>query len=196
MNNPHAISKKGGKFAPLKISKALRNDYERYLMGQTKIQFVAKPRTMKTFPLMISKNFMTHHPRKGEPTLFKEKIFSGDKIHTIRANFAYWERIIKQVQAGKGVLSLRQWSGKPYYSTPVEFIELTKDHGIGIQPFGMLNEVISINNSYDLSYIGGKYDVIAKNDGLSRIDFDNWFRPNKNDFQGGIIQFTDFRYQK
>lgn len=98
---------------------------------------------MKTFPLMISKRFPHYHPRKGEPTNFREQIefaVSGKrkvvastwvdtnnltrtraelseergKIHTMRENYDHWARIADKVNSGYGVLSLRQWTGSPY----------------------------------------------------------------------------------
>ena len=38
------------------------------------------------------------------------------KLHTIRANYPLWEKRIKDIQEGHAVLSVRQWSGKPYRS--------------------------------------------------------------------------------
>jgi hypothetical protein len=49
----------------------------------------------KTYILMIAKNFLATHPRKGQPTNFKEKILAKEKIHTIRHNYAHWEKVAK-----------------------------------------------------------------------------------------------------
>src|SRR5687768_1027535 len=90
---------------------------------------------LKTFPIMISRQFLKGHPRAGEETQFKSKIFCKSKIHTIRDNYEYWARIAKEVNAGRGVLSLRQWTGSPYNfqcdgSKPKEFLQLPK---MGVQ---------------------------------------------------------------
>ena len=56
------------------------------------------------------------------------------KIHTIRTNYQLWEKRINEVQEGNAVLSIRQWSGKPYRSKQTTILNLTKDDGVGIQP--------------------------------------------------------------
>jgi hypothetical protein len=53
---------------------------------------------MKTYVLTISQTFQGKHPRKGDKTLFFDKILSGEKIHTIRGNYEYWKRIVDNVK--------------------------------------------------------------------------------------------------
>lgn len=174
---------------------------------------------MKVFPLMISKTFMYDHPRKGMETYFRNKIMAGQgiqsaidvveanlhgegikgwrkKIHTMRTNYAYWARIAKEVNAGHGVLSLRQWSGSPYNrkrdgSKQVEFLQLTK---IGIQEFKICKELgmITIDNKRVISI--EEHSTVARNDGLSQQDFYDWFKLGRKETEGAIIHFTDFRY--
>lgn len=186
---------------------------------------------MKTFPLMISKHFMKVHPRAGEPTEFREKIelaLSGavrihtvsrhragqgwgrklyedhGKIHTIRDNYEYWARIAEEVNAGRGILSLRQWTGSPYNfardgSKQKEFCQLTK---MGIQKINIepilgvkVPENLSVNFDYNI-YIDTKQfkktQSLVLNDGLLPDDFRGWFK--KPLINGAIIHFTDFRY--
>lgn len=74
----------------------------------------------KTYVLMLSEFFPKTHNKAGMPTEFKEKVLNKKKIHTIRANFPLWEKRIKEVQEGRAVLSIRQWTGEPYRSKQVE----------------------------------------------------------------------------
>ena len=55
-----AIQKKGRRFAPFKITKAIRNDYEKYLMGQTTIIFVAKIRKKTEYEITRAFNILFH----------------------------------------------------------------------------------------------------------------------------------------
>lgn len=175
---------------------------------------------LKTFPLMISKQFLKSHPRAGEKTYFKEKIlnscgprFLGDgeslqlikdkKLHTIRDNYEYWARIAIEVNAGRGVLSLRQWTGSPYNfqrdgSKPKEFLQLPK---MGVQAIRLMTGGVVLNGKEIPWY---EFNEIYTNDGFSYFDdFFHWFCPPlKNpaigrvlDKQACIIHFTDFRYE-
>lgn len=142
---------------------------------------------IKTYVLLISKNFFGQHPRCGQLTNFKPQILATQKIHSIRANYIYWERICKAVNSGRGILSVREWSGKPYYSKQHEFMKL---ENFEVLPIAILNQgsLVYLNNRYLQDY---EIEKIAKNDGLSISDFKDWF--NK-DMAGGIIHFNDFRY--
>lgn len=82
---------------------------------------------------MLSQVFPKTHNKAGMPTEFKEKVLNKKKIHTIRANYHLWERRIKEVQEGRAVLAVRQWTGKPYCSKQVEIARLTTEDGVGIQ---------------------------------------------------------------
>lgn len=141
----------------------------------------------KTYVLTVSKTFMKEHPRAGDFTGFKEQILNGVKIHTIRSG-DHWRNVVDQVNSGRAFLSVREWTGKPYASKQIEVIQFEK---LGWQDFEMdINAVISI----DKFYTDVDYDLIAANDGLSLIDFYDWFKAGKKEFSGGIIHFTDFRY--
>jgi len=152
---------------------------------------------MKTYVLTVSMTFPKTHKRAGERTWFSEKIkdtvmliskypILGGKKHTIRANYELWERRAKQINEGKAILSLRYWSGIPYRSKQVEFLQLTK---IGLQ---------KLNNPTNFIYAeidGKKYDwgEVANNDGLSFEDFCEWFKIRQNSPMA-VIHFTDWRY--
>lgn len=166
---------------------------------------------MRVIP--FSRHFPKGHPKAGQPTWFAESILNAimrtsdgvlninnimldmrdfvndfqlianerQKHHTIRAG-SRWK-------AGD-MASLRVWSDKPYRSKQIEFaqvevkrvweIEIFEDHlfieGFNIGPFHPLLDWVKL---------------IAQNDGLTPIDFYDWFsiQPKKkeNIFRGQII---------
>ena len=172
---------------------------------------------MKTYVLTLSKTFPAKHPRKGEPTNFNSQLLNavwrahnmsvgfpqlGMKLHTIRANYELWSKRFKQIDAGKAILSIRYWSGKPYHSKQMEICKLTKEDGIGLQKleFKELLSFAGIKKSYEL-YIDGeivsKIMPLANNDGLSYEDWLAWMtKAPKADLSKplAIIHFTKFRY--
>lgn len=100
------------------------------------------------------------------------------------------------MNAGVAMLSVRQWSGKPYQSKQIVLEDIYS--GVGIQeisvehnsePNGFITyECIGIRNPL----LEVNIDEVIKNDGLSRNDFWEWFKkPLSN---GGIIHFTDLKY--
>jgi len=175
---------------------------------------------MKTFVLTVSRTFPKTHKRAGQQTWFVEKIneavmpisdepMMGKKIHTIRANYELWAKRIKEVQEGKAILSLRYWSGEPYRTKQIEFAQLDKDSGVGVQElkFGYCNSLISLSDKFfpiitkpyiiELENLKDKYlDIlqISKNDGLKFGDFMDWFKNYDLSKPMAIIHFTSFRY--
>ena len=159
--------------------------------------------------LTLSKVFLKEHPRAGQPTYFKESIqlvlypyhFTGPsrldsveypKRHTIRAT-SNWPDVAEKINKGEMVLSIRQWSGAPYHSrqeTPI-----TELSHIGIKSITICDRV----NEFQC-YVGNELtpiETIANNDGLSKEDFIEWFRPylkGSMRWEGVIIHFTNFRY--
>jgi len=150
---------------------------------------------MKKQVLILSKVFPVSHTSAGAPTGFEEK-FLKQKIHTIRSNYDFWESKKKGINEGRMVLSIRQWTGKPYCSPQKEICQI---HNISLQKVTM---VYAIDEEYPWVWINGKaVDIheVAKNDGLSVSDFIEWFfgsnkTHKKGIFDGVCIQFTDFRY--
>jgi len=153
---------------------------------------------MKTYVITLSKTFPAWHPRKGEPTEFLEKFLNGQtgkgnaKLHTIRANYPLWEKRIREVQNGKAVLSVRQWSGRPYASKQVTVATLSATDGVGIQQLRLINvygcnrPVVGIG---DANFFG-----LSNNDGLSYQDWEAWFKNYDLTKPLAIIHFTPFRY--
>ena len=159
---------------------------------------------MKTYILMLSKYFPVTHPKAGEATFFRDKLLaavlhnnsSWQKLHTIRANYLLWEKRIKEVREGKAILSLRQWTDKPYRSKTVEITRLGASDGVGIQilEFDKDRDGMVSWNFFD---IDGKYPLledVAHNDGLTLEDWKAWFKDYDFTKPMAVIQFTKFRY--
>lgn len=181
---------------------------------------------MTTYVITLSRTFPGTHPRKGEPTFFKEKIETAvmqyekghgliEKLHTIRANYSLWKKRFQKIEAGEACLSLRYWSEKPYRSKQVEFARLTREDGIGLQKIHISRtreptdeNIISFGAQTDERRV--KLWTLANNDGLTGIDFINWFNPHFNDAEKrypelaevaksikkeyAVIHFTNYRY--
>lgn len=152
--------------------------------------------------ITFSRVFPSYHPRKGEPTYFREKIlhcllkqeqiklnsdyikniefnayalFSETKNHTIRAG--------KRWKAGE-YLSPRVWSEKPYRSKMITIapdIKIEKVWNIDIYE----THEIYINGVFAASFGSENCSILAGNDGLEMKDLQNWF--NKLPFSGQII---------
>lgn len=174
---------------------------------------------MKTYVITLSSHFLANHKRAGEETHFKEKFLLGQscsdcatpqdlsginisdcnscvracsfpKIHTIRANYPLWEKRIKEVQEGRAVLSIRQWTGKPYRSKQVEIATLTAGSGVGIQLMELTNDFAEcIIGDHHHSYV-----TVAKNDGLHPADWIEWFSAYDLSKPMAVIHFAKFRY--
>lgn len=173
----------------------------------------------KTYVLMLSAVFPKTHNKARMSTGFKVKFSLGQgcpdcaspqdlsginisncnscvracsfpKLHTIRANYPLWEKRIKEVQAGRAVLSIRQWTGKPYRSKQVEIATLTAGSGVGIQLMELTNDFAEcIIGDHHHSYV-----TVAKNDGLHPADWLDWFSAYNLSRPLAIIHFTKFRY--
>lgn len=144
--------------------------------------------------LTLCKVFPVTHSKAGEVTGFENKLNTGEKIHTIRANSkGVWEKRIQDIKAGRKYLSIREWTGRPYNS---EQRELAVRENVGLQHVVM---TYSSSDSVPQAWVDSKkvfVEDLAKNDGLSLEDFIEWFFGNnkENIFEGVIIHFTDFRY--
>ncbi len=157
-----------------------------------------KVKKLKTYVLTVSKNFIGKHPRAGESTMFKDKILSGEKRHTVRNNYAFWKKRIDKINAGEALLSVRQWSGKPYNSKQIEITQFTK---LGFESIISLKMASSVSIGGDVGssqkrlFLSDKQiKTLAKNDGLGVQDFKDWFK-QEVDF-GIIIHFTNLEYLK
>jgi hypothetical protein len=160
---------------------------------------------MKTYVITLSRYFPAKHSKAGEPTQFRDAFYAGQvfnrgseclyvrpKLHTIRANYPLWEKRIKDIQEGKAFLSVRQWSDKPYRSKQIEIARLTTANGVGIQKLCFLGD--NFNGGYIRNGAYPSDKILAKNDGLSLADWEEWFRGYDLSKPLAIIHFTKFRY--
>lgn len=151
---------------------------------------------LKTYVLTVSQVFPSYHPAKGKPTNFPRSILGLTKFHTIRQNYELWKKRIDEVNAGKAVLSVRYWDGKPYKDKQKEFLIFDEYSDIGVQRLDYMDfnsNTCIIDDSPD-TYIPESLNVLADNDGLTLQQFKDWFRkPNSEPM--AIIHFTNFRYR-
>lgn len=154
---------------------------------------------IKTYVITLSKNFMKGHPKAGQPTNFKEKFLSGEKIHTIRGNYELWKKRLDEVRDRKAILSIRQWEGMPYKSKQIEIAKITSVSCCGVQHISLhkpnQDQIYWQVNDRKTNVT---LEEVANNDGLEIEDFRRWFIPKKEAkefyFEGAIIHFTPFRY--
>lgn len=161
---------------------------------------------MKTYVLILSDFFPSYHPKAGKPTDFKKKLEDGLKKHTFRGNPGLWEHRAEEINAGRAVLSIRQWCGKPRRSGSHQ-IEIARYTRLGIQRASLPYFFCSERNQY-IPYAvkvkkGDNVTLLynsefARNDGLSLKDFLGWFsrrkEPVPDEVEGVILHFTDMRY--
>jgi hypothetical protein len=148
---------------------------------------------MKTYYLTLSQFFPVTHAKAGLPTYFEEQFLQGVKSHTIRANYAFWKKRFEQIADGKACLSIRQWVGKPYSkgSTQREIARLTREDGIGIQKLEFVDGKLGLGR---IGIVYQRKHELAKRDGLSFEDWQEWFRHYDLTKPMAIIHFTSFRY--
>lgn len=145
--------------------------------------------------IKFSTKFPATHPRKGEVTNFVAKILkykfdngytAGNSVEEIqlRQICNQYAPKLHTIRAGErwkvgDVFAPKIWSGRPYYSTPIQFAP-----PITIQKIWAF-EYDGFHFKIDGKIIYGD-DVVklAANDGLTQADFAEWF--NKP-FSGQII---------
>ena len=166
---------------------------------------------MKTYVITLSQRFPARHPRSGELTYFDKKVLNavwdahccttqfpsvGNKLHTIRANYPLWEKRFKQIEAGKAILSVRQWTGKPYCSKQRVICNLTAADGIGLQILEFTTYPDG-RRYLDSAHVDGQFvqsQELAEHDGLDYPEWLAWFRSYDLTKPLAIIHFTNFRY--
>lgn len=137
--------------------------------------------------ITLSKTFPAYHPRAGQQTGFAESFLGRLKIHTIRAN-------VHGYYKDGDIVSVRQWSGKPYSSKQVILEDGVK---IGVVPVKLIFHQgggLSIFVSHGLL----PSNIVSHNDGLSISDFVAWFNPRHERslvLNYSLIHFTDYRYE-
>lgn len=158
--------------------------------------------------VMLSKTFFDNHYLAGKETDFKSKVLRGEKRHTCRANYDFWKKRVDTLKARQGVLSLRQWSGKPYQkgSNQEKIIDIAASV-IDVQRLvlrrthGEKEELIRTRGTFKAEVDGTPVDIatIAHNDGLHVEEFKAWFDPvfdeaGTDALAFAVIHFTTFRY--
>ena len=135
--------------------------------------------------ITLSKTFPVYHPRAGEQTGFADAFLSGRKIHTIREN--------KEGYYKDGdIVSVRQWSGKPYASKQDTLKDGVRIGVVPIQLSWMCGDL-----AIRFGDIPCSPSVVSRNDGLSYWDFVAWFNPKRLlnlVLNYSMIHFTDFKY--
>jgi hypothetical protein len=172
--------------------------------------------------ILLSKTFFPKHPKAGQETEFMGKVMVSVhqssiygnyyKIHTCRANYEYWKRKIYRLKAVNGVLSVRQWSGKPYGSPHETIVDIPAEN-VDVQKLSLWinkrtdfyaeGEIAPIHSIIEWeARVNGNnipVSVLASNDGLTVEDYMAWFLPvfekEKADILDfAIIHFTKFEY--
>lgn len=147
----------------------------------------------KKIVITLCKVFPKTHSRAGQPTGFENKLKTGRKIHTIRANKnGVWDKRYTDISSEKKYLSVREWTGKPYNSVQRVIGRADK---IGLQHIKM---AYGVEDAEPRAWVDGKeidVHILAHNDGLPLKDFTEWFFGCKRGtFEGVIIHFTNYRY--
>ena len=168
----------------------------------------------------FSRVFPIYHPKAGQPTYFVEKVwqalynlglsYGGKFLEQELENFSNPSHFITPkwhtIRAGNrwkagDWFSPRVWSGKPYASKQIEFappiqIKQTIDVEIGID--APHYTYILVPQETKDTYIMLPATDVARNDGLSFDDFQNWFKPycktTEDMFKGQIIIWGDVEY--
>lgn len=148
--------------------------------------------------LTLSKAFPKSHSKSGINTLFAVKLLTGRKLHTIRKDDKkLWEKKAADINNGKKMLCVREWTGRPYNSEQADIKSFVQ---IGLQHITM---TYGADDELPQVWVDGKkvpIETVAENDGLSVEDFVEWFfgtdlyKNDGNVFEGVVIHFTDFRY--
>lgn len=156
--------------------------------------------------ITFSKTFPAYHPKAGQPTYFVEKLWAwlADNTDYTQGNlemdwYEYYNCISPKhhtIRAGKcwkagDKFSPRIWSGKPYNSSQIIIapdIEIKRVWDIKIDGF-----CIWIKETTFSTYRHGELVAkLAENDGLSLVDFWDWFPQKRGKvFTGQIICWSD-----
>ncbi len=146
--------------------------------------------------ITFSRHFPAYHPRKGEPTYFREKIWAAlaDTVQGFEIPHEitdwdwhqYYNAVPKHhtIRAGNrwkvgDKFSPRVWSGKPYNSKQIIIapdIEIRKVWDFEVVDIGGVY-CIRLNNEPfgQFSPLAKGTQEIAKNDGLTAIELIQWF---------------------
>lgn len=163
--------------------------------------------------MMFARTFPAYHPKKGLPTNFIQKIWANPHIEPMNADLLGLEHIGRKnaflakghtIRAGNrwkvgDYFKPLVWSGIPYRSKTIQIaspimvervweIEIAR-YGSGWQTALNGSRLIYAQEENIISG-DGIMNSLAKNDGLSIIDFLDWFRGKPSEdqyFMGQII---------
>lgn len=148
--------------------------------------------------MMFARTFPHYHPKKGQPTWFVEKICAGLADKGILAGDPFWKGLDcdfykyyngvpkwHTIRAGSrwkvgDYFKPLIWSGKPYRSKTIQIAS----------PIMVEKEWKILMTAVGHVYVNGRIfeqlEILAKNDGLTGDDLNDWFPANKH-FEGQII---------
>lgn len=71
----------------------------------------------KNVILMLNRVFPAKHKKEGKPTMFANLLYANHKLHTVRMDASgLWAKRCEEVNSGKKILSVREWTERPYRS--------------------------------------------------------------------------------
>ncbi|WP_375560231.1 hypothetical protein ACE193_21375 [Bernardetia sp. OM2101] len=155
-------------------------------MALLDLSYQEKTRGLERFPLLFAKHFPPTHKKAGKETNFARKIRTGQKIHTLRRDYAYWSAAVRKVQEGEGYISLTEWEQNKT-ETQSEILFLDASCKIGLQ------KVRYSKGKFYLNRVRLCVDQLASNDGMLTSDFLRFFKTYGHS-ELALIHFTDFRY--
>jgi hypothetical protein len=151
--------------------------------------------------ITFSRHFPAYHPKAGQPTHFVEKIHAGldrwrdDAFLNLQIKEwfdleVWWETRLRKhhtIRAGHrwkvgDKFSPRIWSGRPYFTKQIEFapsLEVVKVIPISYECGNWMSGLTILHSDTMMK--------IAHNDGLSILDFMDWFQCPIKQFDGQII---------
>lgn len=126
----------------------------------------------------------------GKPTLFKEKILSGTKIHSIREDKKRRWKVGMLIHMAYGIRTkFYECFCNKHRCKLIQEIRIKYN---GKYPTVYIDGFLFAEETETLWYALDDMMILAKNDGFDSVeDFFKWF--NK-DFEGVIIHWTSFRY--
>ena len=152
--------------------------------------------------ITFSRTFPAYHPKAGLPTYFVEKLLASIGRHNFdeerefnpRLSLDMFDPKHHTIRAGNrwkvgDWFSPRVWSGKPYNSKQIVIapdIEIKK-----VWEFEIKGSYVYLNGEFKTKHMITLTEM-AKNDGLSIVDFARWFKyPCHPHFIGQIICWNE-----
>ena len=93
------------------------------------------------------------------------------------------------MKSGKAELVLKQWEGRPYHSTPNKLSIYDDKDDVDVSKLTKTADGFFVNDTIKV-----EPEILAKNDGLSLQDFEDWFKVFPTEPMA-IIHLNSFRYE-